>query len=107
MKKNYAETAANWWCTTIEDYNSWIEPSELDIFRTVLSNKIKNTISKNAHIEFSSCRNLKYHPKIEFINNIASSVSLNAKIPEGYDMTIFSDTGISVYNNSGCLLASF
>lgn len=50
MRKNYGETAANWWAEKIEEYNFGVEPNILDAFRKVLSMKIDNAVSKYAHI---------------------------------------------------------
>lgn len=104
MRKNYGETAANWWAEKIEEYNFGVEPNILDAFRKVLSMKIDNAVSKYAHIELSSYKPGQYKKNFEILDNIANSVGLNANIPNGYEMSIAYDTGICDYDDSGMLI---
>lgn len=104
MRKNYGETAANWWVEKIVENNLGVEPNNLDAFQKVLSRKIDNAVSKYAHIELSSYKPEKYKKNFEILDNIVNSVGLHANIPNGYEMSITYDAGICIYDDSGMLV---
>ena len=78
MRKNYGETAANWWAEKIEEYNFGVEPNILDAFRKVLSMKIDNAVSKYAHIELSSYKPGQYKKNFEILDFLMFFIIINA-----------------------------
>lgn len=99
MEKNYGKMAANWWAKKIEEGNMGYPPRNIDSFIDILSNKINQIFSINAHVNISS--------RDSILTDIAMSTKMTANIPKGYEMTIFPHTGVSVYNEFGLLVDSF
>ena len=97
MKKNYAETAANWWCEKIKEGNFGCSPKNIDKFRDSLSSEINRIFSLDAHLSITTYNS----------SSIATLTGMNATIPKGYEMTIFPISGVLVYNEVGRLVASF
>ena len=95
MRKNYGETAANWWCEKIKEGNFGCSPKNIDKFRDSLSSEINRIFSLDAHLSITT------------YNSIATLTGMNATIPKGYEMTIFPISGVLVYNEVGRLVASF
>lgn len=100
MKKDYCNSAANWWAAKIQD--SALGPVHgLDLFVEDLSSQIKLITSINGSLLIST-----YGSSSNLLDKIAVRSGLNANIPSGYEMRImFKD--VRIYNRIGMLVSSF
>lgn len=101
MSKNYGTAAANWWAEKITEENLGYEPNNIDSFKEFLSDVIDKHVALNAHMIISTNRKTD-------ANLLMASVQtkMYAKIPKGYEMGIYGDSGISVFDNVGFLIFS-
>lgn len=101
MSRNYGTAAANWWAEKITEENYGYEPHNIDNFKEALADAINKHMALNAHMVIST-------NKKSDNNLLMASVKTKmfAKIPSGYEMGIYGDTGISVFDNIGLLIFS-
>lgn len=101
MSKKYGKTAANWWAEKITEENLGYEPHNIDSFKEFLADVIDKHVALNAHMIISTTK------KSDTNLSIASAqTKMYAKIPKGYEMGIYGDSGISVFDNVGLLIYS-
>lgn len=104
MRKNYGNEAANWWAEKIEEENPSVDSKKLEHFKKSLAYTVNIALAKYAHAKLSTYRKEDFPKGYKTLADSALAAGLTAKLPAGYEMTIFYDTGISVYNASGALV---
>lgn len=100
MKKNYYNSAANWWAKKIQD--SALGPvNGLDSFVEDLSSQIKLITSIKGSLVIST-----FNSSSRLLDEVAVRSGLNVNIPSGYEMRImFKD--VRIYDQIGMLISSF
>lgn len=107
MKKNYGNAAANWWAEKIKEENPSVDSNKLERFKMSLAHTVNVAIAKYAHTRLSTYKQDDFPKGYKTLVDSALAAGLTTKLPAGYEMTIFYDTGISVYNSSGALVTTF
>ncbi len=106
MRKNYGNEAANWWAEKIEEENPSVDSNKLESFKMLLAHTVNVALAKYAHTQLSTYKKDDFPKGYNILADSALAAGLTAKLPAGYEMTIFYDTGVSVYNSYGALVTT-